>query len=372
MTNSENIKVTVVMPIYNAADYLRPALDSVTAQTLAEMEIICVDDGSTDASLDIIREFQKMDPRIRIITENNAGPSIARNKGLSRARGEYVIFLDSDDFCEPSMIEKMYAAAVKDDLDMVIARYDIYNNRTASFEKAVNCDHAEVLDGGAVVSKNSYPDVIFQCTTGYVWNKLYRHSFLRDKCLTFDPELRVFEDNYFVYTSLSLAERIGRVDEVLTHHRVYSEQAKGRLFRRYYHQVPELFARLKVFLMQHGMYIPLSQSFLNLSASRSRKIYELLWRDAKAEFWNMYNSEYAKKLGWISVDPRDIESEQVRDFVACVLLYNHKQYVKHETKGHVVRLEKVSKSLRRIEQRKKIKAFFARFVGKGKKKKDEK
>lgn len=364
MLNGENIKVTVVMPIYNSYDYLKPALDSVITQTLEELEIICVDDGSTDRSLDIIKEFQKMDPRVRIITENNAGPSIARNKGMSRARGEYVIFLDSDDFCEPTMLEKMYNAAVKDDLDIVIAKYDIYNNRKSSFESTIKCDHGEVFDGGAVVSKNEFPDVIFQCTTGYVWNKLYKHSFLRDKCLTFDPELRVFEDNYFVFTSLSLADRIGKVQEILTHHRVYSQQAKNKLFKKYYTQVPELYARLKKFLMQHGMYIPLSQSFLNLSATRCYKIYNLLWRDAKADFWNMYNSEYAKKLGWISADPADFESEVVRDFVACILLYNHKQYLKHETKGHNVKIAKVGRSIRRIEKRKKIKAFLARFVGK--------
>ena len=92
--SSQDIKVSVIMPVYNAFDYLRPAMDSVLDQTLKEIEIICIDDGSTDHSLDIIKEYKDKDERVRIITENNAGPSIARNKGLQRSRGEYIIFLD--------------------------------------------------------------------------------------------------------------------------------------------------------------------------------------------------------------------------------------------------------------------------------------
>ena len=86
------------MPIYNAYDYLRPSLDTVLDQTLREIEVICIDDGSTDRSLDIIKEYQERDDRVRIVTENNAGVSTARNKGIIRARGEYLIFLDADDF----------------------------------------------------------------------------------------------------------------------------------------------------------------------------------------------------------------------------------------------------------------------------------
>ena len=107
MLTQNLIKVSVVMPIYNAYDYLRPAIDSVLGQTLADIELICVDDGSTDRSLDIIKEYQKSDSRIRILTESNAGPSIARNKGLARARGEFVIFLDADDFYEKNLLSAL-------------------------------------------------------------------------------------------------------------------------------------------------------------------------------------------------------------------------------------------------------------------------
>ena len=135
MENAEIIKVSVVMPIFNAYKYIRPALESIMEQTLREIEIICVDDGSTDRTLDILKEYQSKDSRIRIITENNAGPAAARNKGLSRVRGEYVIFLDADDFFNPQLVEKLYDVATRDQLDIAICRYDIYNGRKAKTEE---------------------------------------------------------------------------------------------------------------------------------------------------------------------------------------------------------------------------------------------
>ncbi len=358
--SSENIKVTVVMPVYNAFDYLRPALDSVICQTFTELELICVDDGSTDRSLHILKEYQERDSRVRIVTETNAGPSIARNKGLDRARGEFVIFLDADDFVEPTLIEKLYNKAVEGNLDIAIAKYDVYNDRKSKFEGTIKCDHGEIFDGGETVSKASHPDEILQCTTTYVWNKLFRTSFLREKGLAFDPELRVFEDAYFIVTALALASAVGKVHEVLVHHRVYSDQARKKLFKKYYRQVPEIYTRIRAFLMAHGMYKPLQQSFLNLSASRFYKIYNLLGNEAKGEFFDMYHGCYAEKLGWDLADAEDFESKEVLDFVASVIMYNHKQYEKRDTKGQPVPIDRVGSYLRFKEKMGKIKAALKR------------
>ena len=145
MINAENIKISVVMPIYNASDYLKPAIDAVLGQTLRDIELICVDDGSTDNSLAIIKEYQQGDERVRIVTESNAGPSIARNKGLARARGKYVIFLDADDFYEHTLLEKLYGLAEEKNLDIAICKFDIYNNRKSKFEDNIRSDHGEIF-----------------------------------------------------------------------------------------------------------------------------------------------------------------------------------------------------------------------------------
>ena len=368
MNTTEQIKVSVIMPIYNAYDYLKPAMDSVIDQTLREIEIVCIDDGSTDHSLEIIKEYQKSDSRIRIIPENNAGPSIARNKGLARCRGEYVIFLDADDFYEPTLLRKLYDRAVNDRLDIAIAKFDIYNSRKAFFEPAINSDHNEILDGGKVVSKNEYPDQILQCATGYVWNKLYRKSFLVEKELNFLPEIRVFEDVYFVSTTLAAADRIGRVDEVLVHHRVYSAQSKNRLFRKYYEQVPLLYARIKSHLMSRGTFLPLSQSFLNFSASRCYKIYNVLWSDAKEKFWNMLHNAYAEELGWTADDIGEVEGEEIHSFVANVLIYNHAQYETRLSMGQTSPMGGVKRAKKNYKQRKRVRDFFKWLFGIGRKK----
>lgn len=360
MCNTDNIKVSVIMPIYNAYDYLRPAMDSVIYQTLKEVEIICIDDGSTDHSLDIIKEYQKADPRIRIVTENNAGPAIARNKGLVRARGKYVIFLDADDFYEPTLLESLYELSEEKGLDIAVTDYDIYNNRKATFVPMIKSEHADLFDGGKVISKNEHPDEIFQTVTNYVWNKMFRLEFLREKNLSFNEDLRVFEDVYFVMSALSLAAGVGKTNGTLIHHRVYSAQQKNKLFKKYYTQVPVLYNLLKEFLMRKGMYAPLSQSFLNLSSSRCYKIYNTLWKDAKEQYWDLLHNEYAEKLGWHAANPDDFELEEVRDFTASVIMYNHKQQLKRQDLGLKVSIGRVGNFIKNMRFKKRFRDFFKR------------
>ncbi len=326
----DEIKVSVIIPIYNAQAYLGAALESILAQDLAELEVICVDDGSTDRSLDVIKAFKERDARIRIITENNAGPATARNKGLSRARGKYVIFLDADDFYEKDLISSLYALSEHAELDVAIADFDVYNTKHDRFEHNVESDHFDLLTEGRVVSKSVYPDYILQCATGYVWNKMFRRDFLYENKLSFNTSLKVFEDVYFVMTVMATAAAIAKEGRVLVHHRIYSEQSRPRLFKKYYTDVPAVYEEIKKFLMQRGIYAPISSSFMNLSASRCFKIYNILWKDAKEHFWNLLHDTYADRLGWKVFDPDEVENPAVRSFIAGVSLYNHKQYTKKQ------------------------------------------
>lgn len=362
-----SVKVSVVMPIYNAVEYLTEAIDCVLGQTLREIELICVDDGSTDGSFELIKEKQTEDKRIRIVTENNAGPSVARNKGLARARGEYVAFLDADDFLEPTFLERLYSLSIKKKLDIAVAKYDLYNNATGKFAPAIESEHGELLDGGRVISKSDHPDRIFQSMTCYVWNKLFKRTFLLEKNIQFHPELYVFEDVCFVCATLSLAERVGKENRVLVHHRIYSEQSRAKLFRKYYAQVPVVYERLLEFLKSDGMYLPLKRSYLNLSASRCYKIYNLLWQEAKGEFYDMYYGKYAEMFGWVKAVPEEIESPEVRDFVANVLLYNHEQYLDRVAKGLAVNPARIPEMVRKKRKRDRVKDFFARIFNKKKK-----
>ena len=353
------------MPIYNAYDYLRPALDSVIDQTLKEIEIICIDDGSTDPTLKLLKEYQEADSRVRIVTENNAGVSVARNKGLVRARGEYVMFLDADDFYELDLLEKLYAEAKRNELDVAICSYDVYNDKAARFERSVDGECESEFSEGECVSKASLPDTIFQSTTGYVWNKLFKTAFLHEKSLNFAPELYVFEDVYFVLTVLSMADRIGRLNDVLIHHRIYSTQSRPKLFKKYYHQIPTVYGKVKQFLVSHGMYVPLSKSFLNVSVSRCYKIYNLLWHDAKGAFWDTLHDGFADALGWFANDSSEFDGEELYEFASNVGLYTHEQYKRLEGKKkrrNSERFDKdgLNKQIKKRKKRERIKEFFLR------------
>ena len=124
------IRVSIIMPVYNVEKYLRQCLDSLFSQTLKSIEIIAVNDGSTDNSLQILEEYQRNNPQIMTIyTTENKGVSHARNYGMAKASGEYILFVDSDDFIEPDMCEKLYNKAVTDNNDIVICtRYNVYED----------------------------------------------------------------------------------------------------------------------------------------------------------------------------------------------------------------------------------------------------
>ena len=324
----EPVAVSVVLPFYNAHTYLKEAIEGILAQSFDSFELILVDDGSTDRSLDIAKSFKELDRRVRIITENNAGPAAARNKGLVRARGDYIIFLDADDFYEPTLISSLYSLAVEKNIDVAIADFDVYNTRRGTFEHNVESDHYHLLAGGNVVSKSEHPDHILQCATGYVWNKLFRRDFIFENKLSFNTDLKIFEDVCFVTAAVACASRIAKCEDILVHHRVYSEQSRPKMFKKHYHDVPLVYSEIKKFLMHRGIYAPISSSFMNLSASRCYNIYNILWKDAKESFWNLLHEEYAELLDWTSADPDEVERPVVRSFIAAVSMYSHKQYVK--------------------------------------------
>jgi glycosyltransferase involved in cell wall biosynthesis len=363
ISNTSEIKVSVIIPVYNAYDYLRPALDSVLSGTLGEIELICVDDGSTDKSVEIIKSFAKKDERIKLIEMSHIGVSTARNKGLLRSQGEYLIFLDADDFYEDTLLEKLYNTAKENNLDIVATGFDLYDTKKARYIKSPEEEHGNIYAGGTVASKNEFPDFILQSTTGYVWNKLFRSAFIKEKEILFAPELYVFEDVYFVCCALSLADRVSRVFENLVHHRIYHLQHRAKTFKKHYDQVPVVYLRVKEFLMRHGMYIPLSKSFLNFSASRCYKIFNLIPLDKKDDFWNLLHRGYADSLGWYRHEAHDFEHIEVYDFAANIGLYTYDQYERLKLKGKLqdlknMTLETLKKKIKQLDAKAKIRERF--------------
>lgn len=212
-------KVSVIIPVYNTELYLRECLDSVIHQTLREIEIICVDDGSTDRSLEILREYEARDGRFRVLTQPNVNAGAARNRGLDLARGEYLSFLDADDFFEPKMLERAYATARNCGAEILVYRCnnyiteeDRYTERQNSIE-AANIPEIQPFPGTAVKGN------LFFTFVGWAWDKLISRQYVQENGLRFQ-EQRTTNDLYFTYFALAKAQRITTIDDLFAHHRI--------------------------------------------------------------------------------------------------------------------------------------------------------
>ena len=180
-------KVSVIIPIYNVEAYLRECLDSVVNQTLRDIEIICVDDGSTDCSAKILAEYANDDRRIRVITQLNVGAGAARNTGLAIAQGQWLSFLDADDVFAPTMLSDMVVAGDANGVDVVAC--------------------AEKASGD-----------IFRTWRGWAWDKLFKRDFIMRNMLEFQ-NLPVSNDLFFTYSALALSSKTVAVANDYVFHR---------------------------------------------------------------------------------------------------------------------------------------------------------
>ena len=208
-----NPRISVIVPVYNPGDCLAQCMDSILSQSFGNIEVICVDDGSTDGSLEALREYEAKDDRVFVLTQPNSGAGVARNKGLRFAWGKYVDFVDPDDFLSPGMLGDLYAKAERTNAEIVVSgvfRYDSDAKkviRVDSFGQKVN-RQPEVFSGA---------DVADQALTAFLpapWNKFIRLDFIQAHDLEFQALPRC-NDVRFTLTSLALASRITVLDKPL-------------------------------------------------------------------------------------------------------------------------------------------------------------
>lgn len=204
-------KVSIIIPVYNAEKYLSRALDSVTSQSFLDVEVICVNDGSTDTSLLILQEYQRRDKRINIITQDNSGGSAARNAGLARATGEYVMFLDSDDVYAKNVVTAAYNRAVKTGVDVVLYNFARFVGKPTAM--AVK---SKITPGHDIeyFTKDSYSDRFFNDFATITWNKLVKKSVITDNDLTFDTGLSHNHDVDFSIRLMLAAESYSWLNDI--------------------------------------------------------------------------------------------------------------------------------------------------------------
>lgn len=215
---SMTVKVSVIIPVYNTEKYLPECLQSLIDQTLKDIEIICVDDGSTDQSVEVIKKYQQLDSRIILLQQENKYAGVARNYGMTVAKGDYLVFLDSDDFFEKDLLEKEYDQIEKYKADICFCRADHYDTQEKTF-KPMDWSFYPKYFTKEVMTPAELGNHLYQVTTPAPWTKMFSHKLVRENKLQFQPLQRA-NDLFFVHSAMGLAKKLTYVNQVLVHYRV--------------------------------------------------------------------------------------------------------------------------------------------------------
>ena len=267
---SDKPLISVIIPVYNVEKYLRQCLDSIINQTLKDIEIICVDDGSTDRSLNILKEYQAKDDRIIILQQQNKFAGVARNTGLKVAKGKYLSFLDSDDFFELNMFEDMYKKAEQDQSDITICGWYSYNDKKQEVVKSTPIN--SVFANISPFSGKDLKDNLFILCKPNAWTKLYNREFFINNRLEFE-NCRVYNDMTCVYLSLAIAKKISIVNKCYIYYRNNQKTNLTSQWNDHFDSVLYAVNQLEVKLKRFGLYYYFQKAFIKNMCKRIQSRY---------------------------------------------------------------------------------------------------
>lgn len=235
--------VSIIIPVYNAEKHLEKSINSVLNQTLDNIEVILVNDGSTDESLSICRKFEKQDNRVCVIDKVNGGVSSARNEGIKVASGEFIGFIDPDDWIDQEMYLSMYEKAKRNDVDVVLCNYinhrgdDItlstisIQDEVVEKERLINEVVANMISGSTLDSNSS-------TIAGTIWRTLIKRDLITKNNIEFDEKIPLMEDLIFIIGVLLNIDRIV-IDEGHFYHYVHYNNTAGRKYRNDYIEISQ-------------------------------------------------------------------------------------------------------------------------------------
>lgn len=257
------IKVSVIISAYNAKPYIKSCIDSILQQTLREYEIICVDDASTDETPAVLKEYSSHYDNVILITnQKNKGAGEARNIGLRRAKGKYVIFLDADDVFENDMLEKACLRAEQYRADICIFKENQFVNQGNYTEYPYAYGLMALLSKKGSFSPLDVQEMIFSLWNGWAWDKLFNREFILQHGLEFQ-NIRTSEDGYFVHAAMASAQTITFIDEILIHHRINVENSLSNTRNQSFESCYLYLRELKRYLEKNNIYVRYKKSFIN-------------------------------------------------------------------------------------------------------------
>ena len=284
------VKVSIIVPVYNTGKYLKECLDSLVNQTFTDTEIICINDGSTDNSLEILEEYKKKYSNISVYSQENSGPSITRNKGISYSNGDYIYFMDSDDYLELTAIEELYDISSKNDLDFLIFKLIYFSDETKEkytgeyyempFLKKWNCKVFNLQDIGkkAIHLSVSPP------------GKFFKRDFIKD--MEF-PQNLIYEDNVFFAEAMMKADRISFYDKHLYNRRIRENSITTQKADLKSADTIKIMNRIMELAKEYGIYEEYKYVLWDKKIKTSCLRFSKVGDEYKKEFYQLLREDYS-------------------------------------------------------------------------------
>ena len=318
-----NPKVSIIVPVYNVEEYLKECLDSIVNQSFKDIEIICVDDGSTDGSLAILKDYEEQDDRIIVISQENHGVGKARNVGLKKAVGDYILFVDSDDWIYPDAIELLYSNAFKNNSDMVNFKYTYYPNldrdgNAWGFDFRPNFD--KVTDFTNLTF--NYKQIKNHVLNSFLqlWIQLIKREFLESYDDFYFPENVAYEDVLFHVKLFLRAKRISYIPKVFYFYRDNHNSIMHQ--SKYVFDIFKAIDSVKDFLIENDYYDEFKDEFDRFKIQHT--LHYMICADSE-EFFQKAKEEFSK----INLSPNHIvDKRRLRLYELVLESSNYNQYLR--------------------------------------------
>ena len=310
----KSVDVSVIIPVYNTEQYLEECLNSIVNQTLRNIEIICIDDGSTDNSLEILKKYEKTDSRFKIVSQKNSGQGSARNKGMSLASGKYIYFMDSDDFIELNTLKDTFEIAEKNNLDLVMFQLINYDEDTGELFKNDYYTMEEIYDcvGEEVFSVHDVDELIFDIAVSPV-NKLYNREFILSTGAKFPKDL-IFEDNLFFFDFIFDVKRMAFHKEFLYTRRVHTASATGLGDKRFLDTI-----KVNNLIIDKFIKKGLFEKYREILYNKKINLISVRYMNIQEQYKEYFYNEILKEFKLM------IDHENYEDFLYC-LTPRHKKF----------------------------------------------
>lgn len=252
--------VSVIIPSYNAERFINECLDSVLAQTLKDIEVIVVDDGSTDNTFKIEQEYADRDPRVTALQQKNSYAGVARNNGMKHATGTYLYFLDSDDYIDRDALQSLVDSADSCNADVVVCRSRRYSMKDGSTDPISYALRDYKMN--TPLTQEDIAKTLFRSVVGWPWDKLFRRDFIVKHRLEYQP-LRSTNDAFFVFMAMALAKTTYCLDKELVTHRIDNKESVSNTRQKSWNNALIAMDSIEKRLREEGIYNLFERTFLN-------------------------------------------------------------------------------------------------------------